>query len=141
MAITLGEIAVRFGLELAGDPGQTVHGDCFARDCDTRDAHLLHRREIPPPARRDARDRGGAAARNGRGVSGRLARESRGPYASYARIAALLYPPEAVRPGVAAGACIAAGAVVPASSLGRRLLRDRRAACGSASAARSGRIA
>ena len=115
MAITLGEIAVRFGLELAGDPGQPVHGVAPLAVATpgtlTFCTGAKYRRQL-------ATTRATAVV---------LPREmvaecpvaslvSARPYASYARIASLLHPPEAVHPGVAPGARIAASAVVPATT-------------------------
>ena len=115
MAITLGEIAVRFGLELAGDPGQSVHGIASLATATpgtlTFCTGAKYRRQLAVT----------------RATAVVLPREmvaecpvaslvSLRPYASYARIANLLYPTESVRPGVAPGAQIAAGAVVAASA-------------------------
>ena len=115
MAITLGEIAVRFGLELAGDPGQPVQGIASLATATpgtlTFCTGAKYRRQL-------------AATRATAVV---LPREmvaecpvaslvSARPYASYARIASFLHPPEPVRAGIAPGARIAAGAMVPGSA-------------------------
>ena len=136
MAMTLGEIAVRFGLELAGDPGQSVDGVASLARRRAGQAQLLHRREVPQAARRDARDRRRAAAR-ARGGCPVAALVSARPYAAWARIANGLHPPAAVRAGRAPGA------QVDPSGRGRRLRRgsgrtpSSAPAPSSASAARS----
>jgi len=115
MAITLGEIAVRFGLELAGDPGESVRAVAPLASATpgtlTFCTGAKYRRQL-------------AATRATAVVLPRemvaecpvAALVSARPYASYARIANLLYPPEPVRAGVAPGVRIAASAVVPASA-------------------------
>ncbi|HKX59431.1 MAG TPA: UDP-3-O-(3-hydroxymyristoyl)glucosamine N-acyltransferase [Steroidobacteraceae bacterium] len=115
MAMTLGEIAVRFGLELAGDPGQAVSGVAslaaaapgtisfctggkYRRQlAQTRATAVVLTREL-------AADCPVAAL-----VSAR-------PYAAWARIANALHPAEPVRAGRAAGAHVDAGARVAASA-------------------------
>lgn len=115
MAITLGELAVRYGLELSGDPGLTVQAIApltsatpgtltfcsnakyrrlLASTCAT--AVVLAREMLPdcPVA----------------------ALISPHPYAAYARIAAGMYPPPAVAGSVARSSSIAADAVVAASA-------------------------
>ncbi len=115
MAITLGELAVRHGLELSGDPEQTVHGVATLAGATpgtlTFCANPKYRRQL--------------AATHATAVV--LARESLAdcpvaalisphPYAAYARIATGLYPLPAVTAGVASGASIAGSATIAASA-------------------------
>jgi UDP-3-O-[3-hydroxymyristoyl] glucosamine N-acyltransferase len=115
MAMTLGEIAVRYGLELAGDPGESVTGVASLASATpgtlTFCTGAKFRRQL-------------AATRATVVV---LPREmvaecpvatlvSPRPYASYARIAAGLHPPAPVSPGIAPGAQIAKSAAVAASA-------------------------
>jgi UDP-3-O-[3-hydroxymyristoyl] glucosamine N-acyltransferase len=115
MAMTLGEIAVRYGLDLAGDPSQVV--DSVAALAAATPGTLTfctgakYRKEL-------------AATRATAVVLPReLAAEcpvaaliSARPYASYARIAAGLHPPAAVAAGRAPGAQVAPTARVAASA-------------------------
>ncbi len=115
MAMTLGEIAVRFGLELAGDPGLVVDGVAplspGAPGKLTFCTGAKYRKEL-------------AATR---AVAVVLARELAGdcpvaalvsprPYADYARIAQALHPLPAVTGGRAPGAQVAPTAQVAASA-------------------------
>ena len=115
MATTLGEIAVRFGLELAGDPALPVHGVAALAAATpgtlTFCTGAKHRREL-------------AATRAAAVVLPRemvaecpvAALVSARPYASYARIAAWLHPAQAVVPGVHPTAQVSASARVAASA-------------------------
>ena len=115
MAITLGELAVRYGLELAGDPGQTIDGV----------APLAAAAEGKLSFCTGPKFRKQLAATRATAVV--LPRElaadcpvaaliSQNPYASFARIAAGLHPPAAVKPGVAAGAQVAGTAAIASSA-------------------------
>ena len=115
MAMTLGEIAVRYGLELAGDPGERVTGVAslatatpgtltFCTGAKFRRALAATRATVVVLPREMVAECPVAAL-----VSAR-------PYASYARIAAGLHPPAPVLPGIAPGAQIAKSAVVAASA-------------------------
>ncbi len=103
MAMTLGEIAIRYGLELAGDPGQSVDGVAalgaampgkltFCTGAKYRKALKSTRATAVVLPRELSADCPVAAL-----ISPR-------PYASYARIAAGLHPPAAVVAGRAPGA-------------------------------------
>lgn len=115
MAMTLGEIAVRYGLELAGDPGERVTGVAplatatpgtltFCTGAKFRRALAATRATAVVLPREMVAECPVAAL-----VSSR-------PYASYARIAAGLHPPAPVLPGIAPGAQIAKSAAVAASA-------------------------
>lgn len=115
MAITLGELAVRYGLELAGDPGLAVDGVAALAAATPGKLSFC----TGPKYRKQL-----AATRATAVVLPReLAAEcpvaaliSGNPYASFARMAAGLYPPAPVQPGVAAGAQVAESATVAASA-------------------------
>lgn len=114
-AITLGELAVRYGLELSGDPGVKVDGVAALASATpgtiTFCSSAKYRRQL-------------AATKATAVVLGRemlpecpvAALVSPHPYASYARIAAGFHPEPEVIAGVAPGASIAAGARVAASA-------------------------
>lgn len=115
MAMTLGEIAVRFGLELAGDPSQPVTGA----------ASLAGAKPGTLTFCTGAKHRAALAATRATAVV--LPRELAGecpvaalvsprPYAAFARIAQALHPPPAVVPGLAASASIAPSATVAESA-------------------------
>jgi UDP-3-O-[3-hydroxymyristoyl] glucosamine N-acyltransferase len=115
MAITLGELAVRYGLELAGDPDLAVDG---VAPLAAAAAGKLSFCTGPKYRQQLAATRATAVV-----LPRELAAEcpvaaliSQNPYASFARMAAGLYPPAAVKPGVAAGAQVAESATVAASA-------------------------
>lgn len=123
MALSLGELAIRHGLELRGDPearvGRVGTLQNAGPDAISFLANPQYRKQL-------ARTRAGAVI-----LSPEFAAEcsvpvllSANPYGSYARIAADLHPAPAVAPGIRAGAvvdgsaqvapdaCIASGAVI-----------------------------
>ena len=115
IAITLGELAVRYGLELSGDPGLTVRGVAALASATPGTLSFCS----------NARYRRQLAVTKATAVV--LAREmlpdcpvaalvSPHPYAAYARIAAAIHPEPAVTAGVAPGASIAGSARVAASA-------------------------
>jgi UDP-3-O-[3-hydroxymyristoyl] glucosamine N-acyltransferase len=115
MAMTLGEIAVRFGLELVGDPDLVVDGVAalaaagpgkltFCTGAKYRAELAATRASAVVLARELAADCPVAAL-----VSPR-------PYAAYARIAGILHPQPVVAGGRAPGAQIAPTAEVPPSA-------------------------
>lgn len=130
MAMTLGEIAVRFGLELAGDPSQPVTGA----------ASLAGAKPGTLTFCTGAKHRAALAATRATAVV--LPRELAGecpvaalvsprPYAAFARIAQALHPPPAVVPGLAASASIAPSATVAGSArVGPNAVIEARAAVG-----------
>ncbi len=115
MAMTLGEIAVRFGLDLVGDPSQTVAGVAslagatpgtlsFCTGAKHRPA-LAATRATAVVLPRELADACPVAALLGAN-----------PYAAFARIAQALHPLPAVAPGRAQSAAIAPSAEVAASA-------------------------
>lgn len=134
MAVTLGELAVRFGLELEGDPDLIVDrvGSLAAAGpgCLGFLANPKYRRQLVGTAATAVVLDAASAAECP--VASLL---STNPYADYARIATLLHPAPPPSPGVhvtavvAAGArvastaCVAAGAVVDDGAvIGERVL-------------------
>ncbi len=115
MAMTLGEIAARYGLELAGDPGQSVTGVAALATATSGTVTFCtgakYRRQLSATQATAV-----VLPREMVAECPVAALISMRPYASYARIAAGLYPPAAVVPGVAPGAQIAASARIPASA-------------------------
>ena len=115
MAITLGEIAVRYGLELSGDPGLTIGAVAPLASAAPGTLSFCtsskYRKQL-------------AVTRATAVVLGRemlpdcpvAALVSPHPYAAYARIAAGLHPRPAVIAGIAPGASIAATAKIAASA-------------------------
>ena len=115
MSMTLGEIAVRYGLELAGDPGLSVDGVASLASAGpgklTFCTGAKYRRQL-------------AATRATAVVLPRELAEdcpvaalvSPRPYAAYARIAQALHPADAVKAGRAAGAQVDPSAQVPATA-------------------------
>ncbi len=111
----LGELAVRFGLTLRGDPDATIDrvGTLAAAGPDALAflANPLYRKYV-------ATSRAGAiivAPDNADGCPGNVL-VSDNPYADYARIATELHPAPSRPPGVAPGAFVAPGVEVPASA-------------------------
>jgi UDP-3-O-[3-hydroxymyristoyl] glucosamine N-acyltransferase len=115
MAVTLGELAVRFGLELRGDPGVPLERVATLANAGPGDLSFLAnpRYRAQLSATHAAAVIVNAAAAPECPVPALV---SDNPYAAYARIAALLYPAPALVPGVHASAVVAAGARVDATA-------------------------
>jgi UDP-3-O-[3-hydroxymyristoyl] glucosamine N-acyltransferase len=115
MAMTLGEIAVRFGLELAGDPAQTVDGVASLAAAAPGTISFCtggkYRRQL-------AQTRATAVVlpRELSADCPVAALVSARPYAAWARIANALHPADPVRAGRAPGAQVDPGARVAASA-------------------------
>jgi UDP-3-O-[3-hydroxymyristoyl] glucosamine N-acyltransferase len=115
MAVSLGELAVRFGCELRGDPDTRVERVATLANADGRSlAFLANPRYRPQLAATQA----GAVVLNAASAAGcRTAMLlCDNPYATYARIAGVLHPPPPLTPGVHPSAVVAAGARVDASA-------------------------
>ena len=118
MAISLGELAVRFGCELKGDPAAEV--DCVAtlQNADSRAITFLAN---PRYRRHLAQTRAGAVILEQKlaaacPVAALIAAD---PYVTYARIAALLYPEQQYVAGADSSARISAAALIaPSASIG-----------------------
>jgi UDP-3-O-[3-hydroxymyristoyl] glucosamine N-acyltransferase len=115
MAVSLGELAVRFGCELRGDPDTRVERVATLANADERSlAFLANPRYRPQLAATQA----GAVVLNAASAAGcRTAMLlCDNPYATYARIAGLLHPPPPLTPGVHPSAVVATGARVDPSA-------------------------
>lgn len=118
MATTLGELAVRFGLELAGDPGTQVSGVATLASAGPGSLTFLanprYRRLLPATrAAAVVLDAGSAAD------CPTAALVAANPYAAFARIAQLLHPQPAVTAGIHASAVVDGGAsVAPDAAVG-----------------------
>jgi len=115
MVVTLGEIAVRFGCELRGDPHCEVDSVATLTDAHPRAVTFLaesrHRAVL-------GQTRAAAVV-----LAARFAAEcpvaaliSSNPRATYARVAALLYPAPPAVPGVHPSAIVAADALIDATA-------------------------
>jgi UDP-3-O-[3-hydroxymyristoyl] glucosamine N-acyltransferase len=115
MAMTLGEIAVRFGLELAGDPDQTVEGVATLAGAAPGQLAFCTGRKYQKQL---AATRATAVVLTRELAAGCpvAALVSPRPYASFARIAAALYPAPAARAGRAASATVDPAAKVADSA-------------------------
>jgi UDP-3-O-[3-hydroxymyristoyl] glucosamine N-acyltransferase len=134
MGISLGALAVRFGLELQGDPQAEVGSVASLREAGPGSVSFLAN---PRYRRHLAETRAGAVVLDRASAAGCPvpALIAANPYAAYARIAAELYPVPPVTPGVhpsavvdsaarvASDACIGPQAVVEAGAeIGPRAL-------------------
>jgi UDP-3-O-[3-hydroxymyristoyl] glucosamine N-acyltransferase len=115
VSVSLGELAVRFGCELHGDPDARIERVATLANADARSLTFLAN---PRYRAQLAETRAGAvvttAADAPRCKAALLVCEN--PYATYARIAALLYPPPALVPGVHPTAIVAASARIDPSA-------------------------
>lgn len=103
--VSVGDLAVRFGCELRGDPDVLVETVATLANAH---AHALSFLANPSYRHQLAGTAAGAvvvAEPDADAVPG-VAIVASDPYLTYARMAALLHPPVAVRPGVGAGAVI-----------------------------------
>ncbi len=115
MAMTLGEIAVRFGLELAGDPGESVTGVASLAGAGPGAVSFC----TGPKYRRQLAATRATAVVLPRELAGSCpvaALIAARPYAAWARIANALHPQAPVRAGRATGAQVDPAAKVAASA-------------------------
>jgi len=115
VAVSLGELAVRFGCELRGDPATAIERVATLAHAD---AHSLAFLANPRYRGQLADTRAAAVVLNPASAAGcRTAMlVCDNPYATYARIAALLYPAAPLVPGVHPSAVVAAGARIDPSA-------------------------
>jgi UDP-3-O-[3-hydroxymyristoyl] glucosamine N-acyltransferase len=115
MKFTLGELAVRFGCELRGDPAATVDSVAALSLAGPRAVSFLAN---PKYVTQLADTRAGAVILDARsaGSSPVPSLVVSNPHATFARIAMLLHPDPPLNPGAHATAAVAAGAIVDASS-------------------------
>ncbi len=135
MSVSLGELAVRFGCELRGDPEVRVERVATLANADARSLSFLANPSYRAQLAAHARRRGGARARVARRLPGAALLLCDNPYATYARIAALLYPAPPLAPGVHpdAPSSIRRRSIDPSAEIGP-LRGGRRAAPASARA-------
>ena len=130
MAVSLGELAVRLGCELRGDPAVLVDAVAPLAQAHVRAvAFLAERRHLPQLAG----TRAGAVVLEACHAAACPVAVliSANPRATYARLAALLYPAAAPDPGVHATAVVAADARVdPAAEVGPYAVIGARAVIG-----------
>jgi UDP-3-O-[3-hydroxymyristoyl] glucosamine N-acyltransferase len=118
MSLTLGELAVRFGCELRGDPQLQV---TRVATLATAEAGALAFLANPQYRDQLASTRATVVVLDPQSAAGCpvAALVHANPYATYARVAALLYPMPAVAAGIAPGASVAPGAMVhPSAQVG-----------------------
>ena len=115
MGISLGELAVRFGCELRGDPA--VHVDHVATLAHA-DAHSLTFVANPRYRPQLAATAAGAVVLDSGSAADcpTSALVCENPHATYARIAAALHPPPAAPPGIHPTAVVAQGARIDSSA-------------------------
>ena len=115
MAVSLGELAVRFGCELRGDPDTAIERVATLAHADGRALAFLAN---PRYRAQLAETRAAAVVLNAASAGGcRTAMlVCDNPYATYARIATLLYPAAPLVPGVHASAVVADDAHIDPSA-------------------------
>jgi len=115
MSVSLGELAVRFGCELRGDPQVRVEHVATLANADAAALSFLANPRYRPQL---AATRAAAVVLSAEAAADcpTHALLAGNPYATYARIAALLHPSPAVEPGVHASALIAPDARIDPSA-------------------------
>jgi UDP-3-O-[3-hydroxymyristoyl] glucosamine N-acyltransferase len=115
MTVTLGELAVRFGCELRGDPGVVVDTVGALSHAGPRAVTFLAN---PKLAAQLKESRAGAVILDAKsaGASPVPTLVVENPHATYARVATLLHPEPPVRPGIHPTAVIAADARIDSSA-------------------------
>jgi UDP-3-O-[3-hydroxymyristoyl] glucosamine N-acyltransferase len=118
MAVSIGELAVRFGCELRGDPDIRVEHVATLANADSRALAFLANPHYRPQL---AQTRAGAVVLSAdyAGECPVPALVAQNPYATYARIAGVLHPKPPVTPGVHPSALVAPTARIdPTASVG-----------------------
>jgi UDP-3-O-[3-hydroxymyristoyl] glucosamine N-acyltransferase len=115
MSVSLGELAVRFGCELRGDPDARVERVATLVNADAQALAFLANPRYRPQL---AETRAGAVVVKAQEATpcGAALLLCANPYATYARIATLLHPPPPLAPGVHPTALIAPGARIDPSA-------------------------
>jgi UDP-3-O-[3-hydroxymyristoyl] glucosamine N-acyltransferase len=115
MTLTLGELAVRFGCELRGDPEAVVDSVASLGDAGPRAVTFLAN---PKYAAQLSETRAGAVILDAKSAASSPvpALVVGNPHATYARVATLLHPDPPLKPGVHALAAVDPGAQVDPSS-------------------------
>jgi UDP-3-O-[3-hydroxymyristoyl] glucosamine N-acyltransferase len=111
MTVTLGELAVRFGCELRGDPAATVDTVAALSQAGSRSISFLAN---PKYASQLADTHAGAVILDAKSaaVSPVPSLINANPHATFARVAAILHPDPPLNPGIHPGATVAPGAQV-----------------------------
>ncbi len=118
MSVSLGELAVRFGCELRGDPEARVEHVATLANADRTALSFLANPRYRPQL---ATTRAAAVVLNAEAAAGCPTHVllAENPYATYARIAAVLHPSPAAAPGVHPTALVAASArIAPSAHVG-----------------------
>jgi len=115
MEVTLGELAVRFGCELRGDPSIRVDSVAALSQAGARAVTFLAN---PKYVSQLKETRAGAVILDSRAAAEApvAALVAANPHATYARVATLLHPDPPLQPGVHASAYAARGASIAASA-------------------------
>jgi UDP-3-O-[3-hydroxymyristoyl] glucosamine N-acyltransferase len=115
MSVTLGELAVRFGCELRGDPGVVVDSVAALGSAGPRAVTFLANAKY---AAQLATTRAGAVILDAKSAASSPVPSLvvANPHATYARVATLLHPEPPLRPGTHAQASVAASARIDPSS-------------------------
>lgn len=115
MTVTLGELAVRFGCELRGDPDVLVDSVAPLSQAGPRAVSFLANSKYVSQL---AGTRAGAVILDARSVADSPVASliAANPHATFARVAAVLHPDPPLRPGVNPLAAVATDAFVDASS-------------------------
>lgn len=114
MGISLGQLAVRHGCELRGDPDQVVERVATLDDADARSLTFLAN---PAYRRKLADTRAGAVILSAADADECpvAALVAANPYVVYAHAAAELHPPAPLEPGIHPSAVVASGVNIPRS--------------------------
>jgi UDP-3-O-[3-hydroxymyristoyl] glucosamine N-acyltransferase len=109
MAVSLGELAVRFGCELRGNPDTKVEHVATLANADARSLSFLANPRYKPQL---AQTRAAAVVLDAASAKdySKAVLVCQNPYATYARIAAILHPRAEVPPGVHPSTVVAASA-------------------------------
>lgn len=115
MELTLGELAIRFGCELRGDPATTVDAVGSLAQAGPRAVTFLANPKLVSQLK-DTRAGAVILDLKSAAASPVPALIAANPHATYARVATLLHPEPPLRPGIAPGAKVAATAKIAASA-------------------------
>src|SRR4051794_27228144 len=115
MSVTLGELAIRFGCELRGDPLVAVETVAALSQADSRSVSFLAN---PKYVSQLKETRAGAVILDASSAddSPVPALIAANPHATFARVAALLHPDPPLNPGVHSQATVSASAVIATSA-------------------------
>jgi len=115
MTVTLGELAVRFGCELRGDPSATVDSVAALSQAGPRAVTFLAN---PKYLAELAGTRAGAVILDARSAPSAPVPVLvvANPHATYARVATLLHPDPPLQPGIHPEAVVESGAIIDASA-------------------------